>query len=144
MFVCQDHHDTIDNLENVLLYPTELLQGWKEDHESKVRAGVKAALADISFTELATATEWVRALPPPITNNDLHVIPPAEKIARNDLSAESSHVITGALANVGLVGRFVEDQALDDPDFPERLKSGFLAEYHSLRQQRITGDELLN
>lgn len=142
MFTCQVHHDTIDNPDNIDLYPTELLQQWKIDHESKVRAGVEAALANISFAELALATEWVRALPPPPSGDDLSVIPPAEKIARNELSSESAHVITGALANVGLVGRFVEDQAMDDPDFPERLKSGFLAEYHQLRQQGVRGDEV--
>ena len=95
MFVCQDHHDTIDNKENVHLYPTEKLQEWKANHENRVRIGVEAALADISFVEFAKATEWVRALPPPSSSDDLQVIPPAEKIARNELSPASGHIITG-------------------------------------------------
>jgi len=142
MFVCQDHHDIIDNLENTCLYPKDRLQQWKFEHKAKVRAGVDAALANISFAELALATEWVRALPPPRAGDDLSVIPPAEKITRNDLSPESAHIIAGALANVQLVGRFVEEQSLDDPDFPERLKSGFLAEYHRLRQTGVRSDGL--
>lgn len=142
MFLCQEHHDIIDNTENVDFYPTSLLQRWKAEHETKVRAGVDAALADISFSELAVATEWVRAFPAPVAGDDLSLIPPAEKIARNELSAESGHVIAGAILNVRLVGQFVDEQELDDPDFAERLKAGFLSEYFALRQQGIRGDEL--
>ena len=142
MFVCQDHHDIIDNGENEHRYPTEQLLEWKAQHESAHAAASEAALTGIGFEELATATEWVRTAPLQAEDADLRVIPPREKIVRNELSNQAANVIAGALLNARLVSAFVEDTALDDPDFPERLKSGFLAEYHRLRQQGTRGDEL--
>lgn len=40
------------------------------------------------------------------------------------------------------VGDYVEAEAQLDPDFPERLKAGFLEEYYARRKEGHKGDEL--
>ena len=142
MFLCQDHHDIIDNKQNEHRYPTEQLLDWKANHESAHAAAATAALTGIGFKELALATEWVRRAPLSDADDDLSLTAPQEKMDRNKLSNEVKHIITGALLNAKLVSEFVEAEALGDPDFPERLKSGFLTEYHRLRQEGTRGDEL--
>ena len=75
---------------------------------------------------------------------DLSLRNPEDKIRRNDLTNGSRATITMGLSVARLVGEFVQNEALIDPDYPERLKAGFLAEYFRLRQEWQRADELFD
>jgi hypothetical protein len=139
MYLCTDHHTIIDKVEAD--WPTSVLQGLKEDHERLVRQAIEDAFADVAFPELQNAVSWV-ANQAPATNGTFELTAPDGKIKKNALSNGSRHIIAAGLAARATVGDYVEAEAQLDPDFPERLKAGFLAEYYARRKEGYKGDEL--
>ena len=140
IYLCRDHHTQIDR--QVADFSVDRLLAIKTEHEKKVRDAMLAAFADVAFPELQRATAWVKRLPFETQQKDYRVLDPDAKIRKNELSAASRVTITMGLSIASLVHAFVENEAMLDPDYPQRLKSGFLAEYHALRREGIRGDAL--
>jgi hypothetical protein len=139
MYLCTDHHTIIDKVEAD--WPTPVLQSLKEKHEKLVRQAMENAFADVAFPELQNAVSWVEKQAP-ATNGTFDLIPPDEKIKKNALSNGSRRIIVAGLTSRATVGEYVKAEAQLDPDFPERLKAGFLAEYYARRKDGHKGDEL--
>jgi hypothetical protein len=139
IYMCTDHHTVIDKVERD--WPVTALQALKNAHENQVREAMEAAFADVAFPELERSISWVTTQAPAI-NGSFHIIPPDEKIKKNALSNAARHIIAAGMASRSTVSAYVEAEAHLDPDFPERLKAGFLAEYYSLRKEGYKGDEL--
>lgn len=142
IYLCGDHHTQIDKQEKD--FPVNSLLKTKHYHELKVREAMNAAFAEVGFPELAQATAWISRMSPGQPSHDFSIIPPDEKIQKNDLSSTSRVTITMGMGVVGEVHSFVEQEAVLDPDFPERLKSGFLEEYFRLRKKGHKGDVLFD
>lgn len=142
IYLCGDHHTQIDKQH--AHFPADALHRFKIEHEAKVRQGLNAAFAQIGFPELQLATAWVTNYPADADSADLSLRNPEDKIRRNDLTNGSRATITMGLSVARLVGEFVQNEALIDPDYPERLKAGFLAEYFRLRQEWQRADELFD
>ena len=140
IYLCPTHHTLID--KQAQNYSVEKLREMKRIHEEKVRQAMKEAFAKVAFPELEEATRWVRRIQGASNRVNFQVVLPQDKIQRNELSDDSQWIIRMGLAVAGEVGRYVEAVAREDDQFPERLKSGFLSEYYSLRQKGIFGDEL--
>lgn len=139
VYLCTDHHTIIDKVEAD--WPTSVLQEMKENHEKQVRQAMEEAFADVAFPELQNAVSWV-GNQAPTANGLFDLITPDEKIAKNALSNGSRHIIAAGLASHATIGKYVEAEAQLDPDFPERLKAGFLEEYYAHRKAGHKGDEL--
>lgn len=139
IFMCTDHHTIIDKVEAD--WPTATLQALKATHEAQVRQAMEDAFADIAFPELERSISWVTSQVP-ATNGSFDLIPPEEKIKKNELTNGSRHVIAAGMMSRATVSAYVEAETQLDSDFPERLKAGFLAEYYSLRAKGHKGDEL--
>ena len=115
----------------------------KAAHETKASAAIAEAFADIAFPELRHAVAWVSSQPPAAPSVPSFVLlPPEEKIKKNDMSNGSRHTIAAGLSSRTTVADFVEAETQFDPDFPDKLKSGFLTEYYRLRHQGHKGNEL--
>lgn len=142
IYLCPNHHTQIDKQEKEFSIAT--LREMKASHETKVRAAVNAAFAEVGFPELALATEWISRLQAGEPSRDFAIVPPEDKIRKNELSSASRVTITMGLGVVREVHAFVEQESLVDADFPERLKAGFLEEYYRLRKAGYRGDDLFD
>lgn len=139
IYLCTDHHTIIDKVEAD--WPTATLMQLKKSHEAQVRQAMEEAFADVAFPELQNAVSWVTSQAP-AANGSFDLTAPDEKIKKNALSNRSRHIIAAGLASRVTVGNYVEAEAQLDPDFPERLKAGFLEEYYAHRKEGHKGDEL--
>lgn len=139
LYLCTDHHTVIDKVEAD--WPVATLLTLKESHETKVRQTMEAAFADVAFPELQTAISWV-SCQVPATDGAFDLLAPAAKIEKNALSNGARHIIAAGLTSRATVAAYVEAETQLDPDFPERLKAGFLEEYFKQRKLGHKGDEL--
>lgn len=139
IYLCANHHTLIDKIEAD--WPTPSLLQIKNDHEMQVRRTMEETFPDVAFPELQNAVSWVISQSPsPVGSFDL--ISPDNKIIKNNLKNGSRHIIAAGLSSRSTVAQYVESETQLDPDFPERLKAGFLEEYYSLRKKGHRGDEL--
>ncbi len=139
VYMCTDHHTVIDKVEAD--WPVADLQALKEKHEAQVKQAMEEAFADVAFPELQTAVSWVLTQPP-ASDGTFDLLAPDEKIKKNALSNSARHIIAAGLSSRATVAAYVEAETQLDPDFPERLKAGFLEEYFGQRKLGHRGDEL--
>jgi hypothetical protein len=145
VYICGVCHDVIDDRNNGAIdYPVDRLHEIKTDHEQKVRDAMTEAFADVGFPELEEATEWILQVQPGNSDQDFSVIPPEDKLKKNDLGNGSRVTITMGLCVAREVRHYVESVSQSDSDFPERLKAGFLEEYYRLKRDGQTGDDLFD
>lgn len=140
LYLCTDDHTIIDKVEAD--WPVDRLDKLKADHERKVRETMIETFADVAFPELASAVSWVTAQSPSLDPGSFAVVPPDEKIKKNDLSDSTRHVIAAGLVSRATVAGYVEAETQLDQNFPEKLKAGFLTEYYRLKHEGRRGDEL--
>lgn len=142
IYLCPNHHEQIDKQEED--FPVDDLRRLKEEHEQRARGAMQDAFAGVGFPELEEATQWVMQLQPCPEQPVFTVIPPDEKIKKNNLTNTSRVTITMGLGVSREVGKYIEAVSQLDPEFPNRLRDGFLAEYYRLRQAGQRGDELFD
>ena len=143
IYLCGTCHDKIDAIpEGERDYPPERLYVIKKEHETKVRQAMLDAFADVGFPELEEATKWVTCVSPSNQSADYSLLKVEDKIRKNDLDADHRALIAMGLGVASEVARYIETVAQDDPEFPERLKAGFLEEYWRLKKQGVAGGEL--
>lgn len=142
IYVCSNDHVVIDTQR--ANFPVARLLAMKAGHEAKVREAMNEAFAQVGFPELALATEWMARMEPRQPSSDYVVTDPDAKIRKNELSKASRVTITMGLALAKEVRAFIENEAMVDIDFPERLRAGFLEEYFRLRKEGHKGDDLFD
>lgn len=142
IYLCGDHHTQIDKQESH--FSIQALLKIKNEHEAKVREGINSAFSQVGFPELELATSWVGAFSPGIESSDLALTPPEAKIVKNDLGPGSRVTIAMGLSVARMVGDFIQQEALIDADYPERLRAGFLEEYFRLWRAGQRGDDLFD
>ncbi len=140
IYLCTDDHTVIDKV--AADWPVDRLDKLKADHERKAREAMIETFAEVAFPELVSAVSWVASNPPSLGPGSFDVVPPDEKIKKNELSDSVRHVIAAGLVSRATVAAFVESEAQLDSDFPEKLKAGFLSEYYRLKLAGRKGDEL--
>jgi hypothetical protein len=92
IYMCEGDHTIIDKVPAD--WPTSKLFALKAAHEAKASAAIAEAFADIAFPELRHAVAWVSSKPPAAPSVPSFVLlPPEEKIKKNDLSNGSRHTI---------------------------------------------------
>lgn len=140
ILLCGTHHDIIDVQPNT--YSSDDLRRWKLDHERWVVATLSDAVVALTFAELEAVAASLIAQPPG-TDDDLRLpTPPARKMRHNGLSAlVAQYYVAGQLRFVD-IERFIADAAAWDPDFGERLRSGFRRQYDDLWARGVRGDDL--
>lgn len=141
ILLCPTHHALVDGQANS--YSIADLRRWKADHESWVRTRLATEMPNVGFAELEIVVKGVfgAAAPP---SEQFRVTPPAEKLARNRLTQRVRPLLQMGLAAAPEVARFVDHIAVMQPDFPERVKAGFVERYANLRSAGVDGDELFS
>jgi len=142
IYLCGNHHIQIDKQWND--FSAKRIQKMKAEHEKKVRETMATGFANVGFPELEDATRWVLQVQPSQFDKGFSLIPPEDKLRKNDLSPKSCHIITMGLSVAREVRAYVERMSQIDSDFPERLKVGFLVEYHKLKKKGHSGDALFD
>jgi hypothetical protein len=143
IYLCGICHTIIDAMpQGEIDYPVERLLAIKAEHEAKVRQAIVDAFADVGFPELQEATRWAAAIQPSVVTTDYWLLKLADKIKKNDLDNDTRGVIAMGLGVASEVSHYIESVAQTDPEFPERLKAGFLEEYWRLKKEGISGGDL--
>lgn len=139
IYLCPTCHTKIDRQEKD--YPAKLLFTIKQEHEDWVAGQLDQGMSEITFAELEVAANAL-ASGKHTNSEDLHVIPPDEKISKNGLSKISRAYISMGLSRSHEVNRFLVHMTMNvDDQFPEKLKSGFSTKYLELKNT-LSGDDL--
>lgn len=145
IYLCGTCHTKIDSIpQGEKAYPVDRLQKLKKEHERKVRDAVTEAFFGIGFPELEEATQWIMQITPQPASGGFSLIPPDDKLKKNELGNGSRTIVTMGLSVSREVRAFVESVAQSDVNFPERLKAGFLEEYYRLKREGHNGDDLFD
>lgn len=140
ILLCGTHHDIVDNDEGK--YTVEVLREMKKDHEAWVTSSLEKEMVNIGFAELEIAAAAISSAKAIQSKGSFDVLPPAEKIDKNNLTERTYHLITMGLSRSRVVGDFIENQSKLDENYPERLKKGFRDEYDKLVKDGVIGDAL--
>ncbi len=143
IYLCGVCHTKIDAIpQGEIDYPAQKLKKIKVEHEKRVREAILAAFTDVGFAELHEATKWAAEITPLNRTYDFSLLTVEDKIKKNELDNDCHSVIAMALGVASEVSKYIESVAQTDPEFPERLKAGFLEEYYKNRKNNIKGAEL--
>lgn len=132
ILLCPSCHTKIDKQPSV--YPVELLQRYKAEHEAWIIKSTKNEVINVSFSEIDIVTKHLIANQG-IRSDSLTLIPPMAKIAKNGLSNSIEQMILIGMTQVKQVANFVEQITAIDSDFTNRLINGFVLEYERLRNE---------
>lgn len=103
---------------------------------------MKKEIINVTFSELNVVTKYLVS-GQFISDDSYAIIPPKEKIKKNELSSTTEQLITMGLIQVKQVSQFIEK--CPDIEFGERLKQGFIMEYKRLKNEEcLKGDDLFN
>lgn len=100
------------------------------------------AILNITFKELDMVTHGILRMPIQVEEN-YHIIPVFTKISRNEITGVAQSRLMRGVVHARMVGKFVENMVNVIPDFPERLKAGFVEESQKLRAGGLSGNALL-
>ena len=140
IYLCRDHHVQIDKQH--LDYSIDDLRQMKANHEQRMQEAMSEAFPEVGFQELMDVTHWIDTIEFEDGDQDFSLIPPEDKLRKNNLGSGSRYIITMGLSVAKIVKKYIESTTQTDPEFPDRLKIGFLMEYYRLKTEGFTGDEL--
>jgi len=140
ILVCPTCHKIIDDQPNT--YTVEKLYKIKRNHEKWVIESTEKEIINVTFAELSVVTKYL--ISGQFASSDsLTIIPPREKIKKNELSASIEQLITMGMTQVRQVNNFISK--CPDIEFGERLTQGFVTEYERLKnEEKLKGDDLFN
>jgi hypothetical protein len=139
ILLCPTHHTLVD--AQASSYTADDLWRWKQEHEVWVEVKLERAVTHITFVELEAVAGSVASAPLP-EDQDLTLHPVREKMTRNELTERVDKDLTIGLLGAETVRLFLEQIAVVDANFPNRLRSGFVREYDRLRADGSRGDAL--
>ena len=139
ILLCPTHHTIVD--KDPSTYTVEKLRLMKREHETWIRGRLQNSVVTLNFQELEAVTEHLRSSLLP-SDTDLRVVPPMEKMKRNNLTSPVDKHVTMGLANASLVEDFINTKCSIDPDFETRLRMHFVTEYNQLFMSGVSGNDL--
>jgi len=129
LLLCPNHHSLIDKQPDT--YPAEMLREWKREIENRITTAIRNMMPSVDFSELRQITNFLLNHAGK-QDSDLSVIPPAEKIKKNNLSSTAHAYLAIALAKADVVRSFIDAFTKLDDSFASRLRAGFISEYERL------------
>ncbi len=138
ILVCPTCHKLIDDQEHI--YTVEYLLETKVKHEKLVISRYKDDIPNVTFAELADVMNYISSAVQP-KQHSLIVIPPKEKIDKNNLSSEIEGLILMGLTKASLIKEYINSSL--DIEFATKLVNGFVHEYKRLKHvEDLEGDDL--
>jgi len=140
IFLCRACHKEIDDQPKK--YTVEILHEMKKNHEEWVKETLRSNIINVTFAELEVITKYLNSNQIE-ADESYTLIPPKEKIQKNELSQLTERLITMGLTQVKYVAKFIEN--FPDIEFGTRLRNGFISEYEKIRgEQGLKGDDLFD
>ena len=140
IFVCGDCHTKIDSQPNT--YTAEKLYQIKKEHEDWILESTQNEIVNVTFAELNVITKYLISGQYTLSDK-LTVVPPKDKIKKNNLSGRVETLIATGIIQVKQVADYVDKAP--DINFGERLKQGFVDKYEQLKnEENMYGDDLFN
>jgi hypothetical protein len=140
ILICGDCHTKIDNQPNT--YTAKKLYQIKNEHENFILVSTKNEIVNVTFAELNVVNKYLIS-GRYTTSYKLTVIPPKDKIKKNNLSGSVETLIATGIIQVKQVANYIDQSP--DIDFGERLKQGFVDKYEQLKnEENMYGDDLFN
>lgn len=138
ILLCPTHHTAyIDAAPHQ--YSVATITKWKADQEKWLEDQLREEMPRVTFLELDLVMQGMIDADP-IPSTAPIAVPPATKMAKNGLSHRSG-IALGMLKR-GEVQQFLQKQAAIMPEFPNRLRAGFVRKYDELYGQGERGDVL--
>lgn len=137
ILLCPNCHREIDN--DCQTHTVEKLIKTKKDHEKWIFESLQKQMPNVTFAELEVIIKHIMAVPIFENKESLKIIPPKDKIEKNNLSSNVEDDITIGMLKV----KQVKDYLNKNPDihFKERLRVGFVEKYQELKE-KLEGDAL--
>ena len=140
ILLCPTCHTTVDN--DSQQYTVEKLKDIKKEHAKWAEQSLKEHMPEVTFAELEVILKYLVQQPlyGSEYGTEITVIPPREKIQRNNLSPEVENLIVMGMLQV----KQIKDYLNRHPDiqFSERLRAGFVNKYKELKDEGLQGDAL--
>lgn len=140
LLLCPTCHDKVD--AQALAYPIATLRQWKNDHLDWVETELSRGMSELSFEELQLACEGLVAADS--FRGELTIIPPKEKMDRNELGPSSHRYIAMGMAAAHDVQQFLTMMEQTAPNFSIRLVAGLRMRYNDCYREGYRGDKLFN
>lgn len=112
--------------------------------ERQEQEALALQMPKITFYELELVTKSIISISPAPPETNFALTNPTEKMSKNRFTDKVLFPLTMGMAKVWEVNRFVETFATLNPNFPEKLKAGFIQEYERLRTAGFDGDTLFD
>jgi len=140
ILICGNCHTKIDNQANT--YTAEKLYQIKKEHESWILKSTQNEIVNVTFAELNVVTKYLVSGQYNLSYN-LTIVPPKDKIKKNNLSRSIEVLITMGTIQVKQVTDYIDKAP--DINFGERLKQEFVNKYEQLKnEENMHGDDLFN
>ena len=139
ILLCPTCHAKVDLQPDI--FTITKLREIKQNHETWVRECLAIEIPNVGFTELETITRVIIGTPIS-ASEDFSLTPLREKMAKNGLTSGTNFLVTIGLSKRSEVRNYIQHVVKIDPEFPNLLKTGFLAEYDRLHSATISGDRL--
>jgi hypothetical protein len=139
ILLCSNHHDLVDGQPNT--FTVHDLRQWKADHETWVRVSLAREMPVVGFAELEIVTKAILSRPSK-PNKSFRLLDPEQKMQRNQMTSKVRPYLEFGMSKAREVEKFVEQMAMIDPIFPERLRAGFIGKYIYLYSKDLRGDSL--
>lgn len=138
ILLCPTCHTIID--KDVKTYTVERLKAMKSSHENKISNAIKSCSLQVTFFELEHTLRHMINLKGEYLDEDLTLVPPRDKIARNMLSAEVERLMQTGMLSASQVEIFLNENA--DMDYAGKLRKSFVDKYQDLKLSGLSGDDL--
>jgi hypothetical protein len=139
ILLCPNCHSMVDG--NTSEYTVEKIKQIKLCHEKWFNDALKSNIPDITFAELDVIIKYLcNAKLLSEDQYSLVLVPPKDKIKKNNLSARAEQKIIIGYSLRSLVKNYLNM----NPDilFGERLRAGFVRKYEELKAKGLTGEEI--
>lgn len=138
ILLCPTCHTKIDKDEQ--LYSVNRLHAIKKQHEQKIANAIRSGAINVTFFELEDTLRHLVANKSSGSIYDLTLVPPKDKITRNNLGSEVERLIQTGLLGARQVEEFLNKNA--DMEYSNKLRMAFVDRYKELRESGTSGDDL--
>jgi hypothetical protein len=139
ILLCREHHAIADRQENT--YTVADMRDWKREHEANVQRRMEESAGQVTFIELELVADAIIAAPVAETPG-FNLTAVREKMDKNSLTDRISRDISIGMLGADVAKDYVAQRATMTPDFPDRLRGGFVAEYDRLFASGLRADDL--
>jgi hypothetical protein len=139
ILLCGDCHRKIDGQPNT--HPVEMLQAWKDGHETWVAECIQRGMTAIEFKDLEEVTNLFARQTP--SGSSPTVAPDiAAKIKKNRLTEKSVKYLSMGVAGSSVAGSFIHDLERTRPGIGQRVRAGFLVHYNQGILDQLHPDDI--